>query len=164
MCTAPSPISSSWQFCISWPCSTLIKCFSEHHFQVSWCRARKQSQGCIHRALHLSTGSAPSFMFSLPSLRAIYLWEALPLHNARGHHLCSLLPSRSLAGIWNLRLREQLQNSAVERVSHLRLLGLEVHWSSAGQNNETSSHVSARLGVEVLVGTCPLFLQPTLTV
>lgn len=54
MCTVPTSIPSSWQFFIARPCSTLIKCFSKHCFQVSWSYAKELNPRCTLRITFVS--------------------------------------------------------------------------------------------------------------
>lgn len=109
MCTVPSPIPNFWQFFISWPSSTLIKCFSEHCFQVFWYWAKEVSQCCTLR-ITLVSQHCYQVMFSLPLLTAICPW-GVPLSSQ------CILPSPDFsyalpvwAVFWDFYLREWLQN------------------------------------------------------
>lgn len=85
MCAVPSPVPHFRQFFIFWPCSTLIKCFSKHCFQVFWCHTEQQSQCCTLRSALISQHCG-QVLFSL-SLQQFTHRRYHSLPNALHRHL-----------------------------------------------------------------------------
>lgn len=116
MCAVPSLIPNFWQLFIFWPCSTVIKCFSEHCFQVFWYWANERSQCCPLGFTLVSQHHCQAVFLALTH-SSLPLGGTALLTTCFCYDLFFLMFSQSFAEIWTLRLREQLQHSVLERVS-----------------------------------------------
>lgn len=162
MCMVPSPIPSFWQFFIFWPSSTLIKCFSEHCFQVFWSWAKELSQCCTLR-ITLVSQHCYQVMFSLPRLPAICPWE-VPLSSQ-----CTLpLPDFSCAfpvinSGFEISVSENGFKSVFQRGFCLSdVLHLGVSWSTVVKLGSTFLLLRSafkRLGIQSMNSSLALYVS-----